>query len=80
MVSVDGTTIEIDGDRLIASLQALREFGATGNGVVRPTFSDVDMAARAWLRDQMVDAGLDAVIDGAGNVFGRSPRPGPATQ
>ena len=78
MVSVDGTTIEIDGDRLIASLQALREFGATGNGVVRPTFSDVDMAARAWLRDQMVDAGLDAVIDGAGNVFGRSPRPGPA--
>ena len=68
----------IDGGRLIAGLQTLRGFGARGNGVVRPTFSDVDMAARAWLRDEMLAAGLDARIDGVGNVVGRSPNPGPA--
>jgi N-carbamoyl-L-amino-acid hydrolase len=68
----------IDGQRLLDRLRALRAFGATGTGVVRPTFSEPDMAARAWLRDLMADAGLDAAIDGVGNVIGRSPNPGPA--
>jgi N-carbamoyl-L-amino-acid hydrolase len=68
----------IDGERLLAGLRTLRSFGATGTGVVRPTFSADDMAARAWLRDRMTEAGLDSTIDGVGNVFGRSRRPGPA--
>ena len=72
--------VEIDGARLLASLHELRTFGATGTGVVRPTFSDVDMAARRWLRDRMEAAGLDAHIDGVGNVIGRSPNPGPAVR
>ena len=66
----------IDGDRLLADLRTLRTFGATGTGVVRPMFSDVDMSARAWLRDRMEQAGLDATIDGVGNVYGRSRNPG----
>ena len=70
--------VQIDGDRLLQSLADLRSFGAVGNGVVRPTFSDIDMAARRWLRDQMADAGLDATIDGVGAVHGRSRNPGPA--
>ena len=70
--------VEIDGARLLESLHTLRTFGATGTGVVRPTFSDIDMAARRWLADQMADAGLHASIDGIGNVVGRSPNPGPA--
>lgn len=68
--------IEIDGDRLLGGLHTLRSFGATGSGVVRTTFSDVDMAARAWLRDEMEAAGLRATIDGVGNVIGRSPNQG----
>ena len=68
----------IDGDRLLDALHALRGFGAVGTGVVRPTFSVPDMAARAWLRDRMEAAGLDATIDGVGNVYGRSRHPGPA--
>jgi N-carbamoyl-L-amino-acid hydrolase len=68
----------IDGERLLAGLQTLRSFGASGTGVVRPTFSDTDMEARAWLRDEMRAAGLDARIDGVGNVVGTSPNPGPA--
>lgn len=70
--------VEIDGDRLLDSLRTLRTFGGTGTGVVRPTYSDVDMAARRWLVEQMTEAGLDAHIDGVGNVIGRSPNPGPA--
>ena len=70
--------VEIDGDRLLEDLRTLRSFGAHGPGVVRPTFSGPDMAAREWLRGRMADAGLDAVIDGVGNVFGRSRVEGPA--
>ncbi|MDG2026724.1 MAG: hydantoinase/carbamoylase family amidase [Acidimicrobiales bacterium] len=70
--------VEVDGERLLESLQTLRGFGAVGSGVVRPTFSGPDMAARRWLRDQMEAAGLDAVVDGVGNVFGRSRNGGPA--
>ncbi len=69
---------EIDGPRLLDDLHALRQFGATGTGVVRPTLSDVDMESRRWLCDRMTAAGLDATIDGAANVIGRSPNPGPA--
>jgi N-carbamoyl-L-amino-acid hydrolase len=68
----------IDGERLIADLRALRGFGATGTGVVRPTFSPVDMEARRWLARRMAEAGLEATIDGVGNVIGRSRNPGPA--
>jgi len=68
----------IDHDRLLADLTTLRSFGAQGTGVVRPTFSNADMAARRWLRERMEAAGLGATIDGVGNVVGRSLNPGPA--
>jgi N-carbamoyl-L-amino-acid hydrolase len=68
----------IDPDRLLADLKHLRTFGATGTGVVRPSLSPIDMEARRWLAKRMADAGLDATIDGVGNVVGRSRRPGPA--
>lgn len=70
--------VKIDGDRFLADLTALRQFGATGVGVVRPSFSEVDMAARRWLAERMTQAGLNAELGGAGNVIGRSPNPGPA--
>lgn len=68
----------IDRDRLLDGLRTLRSFGAQGAGVARTTFSDADMAARRWLRDEMATAGLDARVDGVGNVVGVSPNPGPA--
>ncbi|MEL7158096.1 MAG: hydantoinase/carbamoylase family amidase, partial [Actinomycetota bacterium] len=70
--------LTIDGDRLLADLRTLRSFGATGTGVVRSSLSPVDLEARAWLRERMAAAGLDAAIDGVGNVFGRAPDVGPA--
>ena len=68
----------IDRSRLLADLRTLRSFGATGPGVVRPSFSDIDMEARRWLQSRMQEAGLTANIDGAANVIGRSPNDGPA--
>lgn len=70
--------LTIDPDRLLGDLRTLRQFGAVGTGVVRQSLTDVDLAARRWLRERMTDSGLDARIDGVGNVLGRSPTDGPA--
>ncbi|MFM0227044.1 Zn-dependent hydrolase [Paraburkholderia dipogonis] len=70
--------VRIDPDRLLADLKQLRSFGATGPGVVRLALSPVDLASREWLAGRMTEAGLEAVIDGVGTVFGRSRNSGPA--
>jgi N-carbamoyl-L-amino-acid hydrolase len=63
----------IDGERVVADLRRLAEFGRYKTGVHRPTYSPVDVASRHWLADRMREAGLDPVIDGVGNVIGRCP-------
>ncbi len=68
----------INPTRLMAELHHLRTFGTVGTGVVRPSLSPVDMASRGWLRERMSAAGLDARIDGVGNVIGRSRHRGKA--
>ncbi len=70
--------VAIDADRLLGDLTTLRQFGATGPGVVRPAFSPLDMEARRWLAERYEAAGLEATIDGVGNVLGRSGNPGKA--
>ena len=68
----------IDPDRLLADLKTLRAIGAHGTGVVRPAFSAADMEARRWLQRRYEEAGLDATIDGVGNVLGRARQAGRA--
>ncbi len=68
---------KIDGKRLLGDLYRLREFGTYKTGVHRPTYSPVDIEAREWLAGRMAEAGLDAEIDGVGNVIGRSKASGP---
>ncbi|HWD57096.1 MAG TPA: hydantoinase/carbamoylase family amidase [Stellaceae bacterium] len=63
---------QIDGARLIADLKRLAAFGRYETGVDRPTYSAVDIASRQWLAEQFAEAGLEPVIDGIGNVFGRA--------
>ena len=70
--------VPINGERLIADLKRLREFGACGTGVVRTSLSPIDVESRHWLCGRLEEAGLDACIDGAGNVIGRSRNPGKA--
>src|ERR1700722_3760987 len=62
----------IDGARLLADLKRLAEFGRYETGVDRPTYSEVDVASRHWLVEKYAEAGLDPIIDGIGNVFGRA--------
>ncbi len=69
---------KINPERLLKDLRDLRAIGAVGNGVVRPAFSDADMTARRWLMQRYEEAGLDATLDGVGNVLGRSRKNGPA--
>ena len=68
----------INAERLLSDLRTLRSIGAQGPGVVRPAFSATDMQARRWLKGRYEEAGLEATIDGVGNVFGRSRHSGKA--
>ncbi|UYN96626.1 MAG: hydantoinase/carbamoylase family amidase [Enhydrobacter sp.] len=67
----------IDGERLLGDLRRIAEFGRYETGVHRPHLSPQDIESRHWLAARMKDAGLEPVIDGVGNVIGRSPRSGP---
>jgi beta-ureidopropionase / N-carbamoyl-L-amino-acid hydrolase len=62
----------IDGERVVADLRRLAEFGRYKTGVHRPTYSSVDVESRHWLAGKFREAGLDPVIDGIGNVIGRN--------
>ena len=67
----------IDGQRLLKDLHALRGIGTYKTGVHRPTFSPQDIESRHWFASRLAEAGLEAEIDGIGNVIGRCPAPGP---
>lgn len=64
--------LEIDSDRFLKDLHDLRGFGASGvgKGVVRPAYSEADIAARDWLAQRMNAAGLEVRFDPMGSVFG----------
>ncbi len=59
---------------VLQDLRTLATFGAVGRGVSRPAFSDPDMTARRWLAERFGAAGLEASVDGIGNVLGKDPR------
>jgi len=64
--------IPLNPERFLSDLHELRRFGASGvgKGVVRPAFSDADIAAREWLIGRIEAAGLEARVDPLGSVFG----------
>ncbi len=68
---------QVDTNRFLRDLNELRKIGAYKTGVHRPTFSPEDMESRHWLVERLRECGLEASIDGIGNVFGRHPGPGP---
>src|SRR5437588_12487440 len=64
---------QTNGERVLADLKRLADFGRYQTGVHRPTYSKEDVASRHWLAEQFAAAGLDPIIDGIGNVIGRNP-------
>ncbi len=69
------TAIAIDGERMLADLDALSAIGRCGRGVHRPAYTEDDVRAREWLAGRLADAGLEPEIDGVGNVLGRCAGP-----
>jgi N-carbamoyl-L-amino-acid hydrolase len=69
--------LQCDGARVLADLNTLRGIGAYKTGVHKPTFSEPHMRSLEWLAQRLPEAGLDATIDGIGNVLGRSRKSGP---
>ncbi|MEW9919845.1 hydantoinase/carbamoylase family amidase [Marimonas sp. MJW-29] len=69
--------MKVDAARFLRDLHELRNFGASGvgKGVVRPAFSDADVAARRWLAGRFAEAGLRVEVDAMGNVFGLADAP-----
>lgn len=70
--------IPADPARMLATLDHLRTIGGVGTGVSRPAYSQADIDARRWLAEAMHEAGLEVVVDVAGNLFGLPPGDGPA--
>ncbi|WP_050605043.1 Zn-dependent hydrolase [Ruegeria sp. 6PALISEP08] len=69
--------MSVNHTRFLADLHKLREFGASGvgKGVIRPAYSEADIAARKWLAERMSDAGLTPHFDPVGNLFGLAEGP-----
>lgn len=66
--------IQIDGDRLNATVLELAKIGATPDGgVTRLALSDEDKAARDLLIEWMSGAGLEIRVDDLGNISGVRP-------
>jgi N-carbamoyl-L-amino-acid hydrolase len=58
----------VDGDQMRRDFEALARIGATPEGgVSRPTFSEAHLAARKWFLARAEAAGLDTLVDTAGN-------------
>jgi N-carbamoyl-L-amino-acid hydrolase len=67
----------VDGARVLSDLNTLRGIGAYKTGVHKPTFSEPHMRSLEWLAQRLPEAGLNAEIDGIGNVLGTSTKSGP---
>jgi beta-ureidopropionase / N-carbamoyl-L-amino-acid hydrolase len=64
---------DINPERLLSTLEALRNFGREGTGVHRPALMPEDLNARLWLRAQLDAIGYEASIDRFGSVLGCAP-------
>lgn len=61
-------TLRVSPDRLKADFEALSRFGATlEGGVDRPALGEAHLAAREWLRQRILEDGLELRLDQAGN-------------
>jgi beta-ureidopropionase / N-carbamoyl-L-amino-acid hydrolase len=63
--------------RVLTDLTEQRQIGAYKTGLHRPSLSAAHMQSLQWLCEKMRAAHLDPIIDGIGNVIGRSAAAGP---
>src|SRR2546423_11018230 len=71
---VGAVVSDINGERLLADLRALAAIGGLADGGVdRLAWSEHDLAGRRWFSERMSEAGIEARVDAALNVFGHLP-------
>jgi N-carbamoyl-L-amino-acid hydrolase len=64
--------LRVNGDRINAQLTALSQFGKNPyGGVSRTAYSDFDKQGREYVMGVMREAGVEPVIDVAGNITGK---------
>ncbi len=65
----------INMERLKGNLRTLSGIGYqdSDHGIYRMAFSEADIEARRWLKNEMVELGMAVRMDGAGNVIGHWP-------
>jgi len=68
---------EINAERVLADLHALRSVAAYKTGVHRPTLSAAHIVSLQWLEAELGAIGHETKIDGIANVFGFAPVSGP---
>ncbi|MFJ6846698.1 M20 family metallo-hydrolase [Streptomyces griseoluteus] len=72
--SRSGSSVRIDGARLLDRLDRLAAIGGgEDGGVTRMGFSDADQEGRELVARQAVEAGLTAEVDAGGNLLMRRP-------
>jgi N-carbamoyl-L-amino-acid hydrolase len=70
--AVVGNPLRVNEARLVARLDELAKFGRDDRGHgYRVAYTKGDIDGRAWFIAQMKRAGLDPVIDAAGNIIGK---------
>src|SRR2546429_9275686 len=71
---VGAVVSDINSERLLADLRALAAIGGLPDGGVdRLAWSEHDLAGRRWFAERMSEAGIEARVDAALNVFGHLP-------
>ncbi|WP_328328014.1 MULTISPECIES: M20 family metallo-hydrolase [unclassified Streptomyces] len=76
---IDLNRLAPEPDRLSRRLDELAAFHDPEHpGWSREVFSEPYRASRAWVRAQMTEAGLETVVDPAGNIIGRLPGKDPS--
>ena len=62
----------VNAERIAAELDELADFSDTPSpSITRVVFSESDIAARAWLKEKCIAAGLTIREDAIGNMFAR---------
>jgi N-carbamoyl-L-amino-acid hydrolase len=70
--AVVGNNYTVNEQRLVTRIAELAKFGKDDNGHgYRVAYTKGDIDGRAWFIEQMKRAGLDPVIDAAGNIIGK---------
>ncbi len=74
-----GNNFKVNEQRIVNRIMELAKFGVDDKGRgYRVAFTKGDVEGRTWFMEQMKKAGLDPVIDAAGNIIGKRKGKNPA--